>query len=350
MAKTNKIAVVEREPSYAKEEASSQADIREALSWYNENKDEKDAAKYLNCGVKHAKNNLTYAWIVRMLSRGFKLPETTQNYVNELKVRFDTLVEDEVDENGNVIVEQKGNVINLQERISAKTDQHLGELEGMIDEYGFGEKAFNAYDWFIKNDVKPIHANRIGEYFRNRAKEILSFIEGKDKECRQAYTSIGKSTIKSILSVMTTIVKDSERLALNVNKTRKPRKRKVISADKLVSKLKYKAKDDSFKIQSINPETILGSSQLWVFNTKTRRLAVYFAKDADGLSLKGSTLKNFNEDTSISKTLRKPEKILTSVLEGGKISLRKVMDGINGKSYEIQGRINKDCVILRAVP
>ena len=352
IAKSTKI-VLDPEPSYDKKKAATQVDLANALRWYTYHKDEKDASKYLGCDLKQAKNNMTFAWLTRMLSRGFVLPKVSKASYEELKIRYEketnaTKPSVEIDVDGNV-VEVKTNVINLQERIAAKTDQHIGELEGMIDEYGFGEQEFNAYDWFIKHEVKPIHGNKIAEYFRNRAKGLLAGVESKDKEYRAAHLNIGKTRIKSILTVMANIVKDSERLSQNANKMRKPRKKKAVSAEKLVSKLKYKEKDNTFKIQSINPQTIVGATQLWIFNTKTRRLALYNASDRGGLSLKGSTLKNFAEDLSFSKTLRKPEKVLTSILEGGKIVLRRLMDDINGKSYKLNGRINKDCVILRAV-
>jgi hypothetical protein len=352
VAKSDKI-VLDPEPTYEKKKAATQEELCAALRWYVHHKNEKDAAKYLGCDLKHAKNNSTLAWVTRMLSRGFVLPKGSKASYEELKARYEKEVHAskpsvEIDADGNV-VEVKTNVINLQERIAAKTDQHIGELEGMIDEFGFGEKPFNAYDWFIEHEVKPIHANKIGEYFRNRAKAFLAAVESKDKEYRTAHLNIGKTRVKSILSVMASIVKDSERLAQNANKMRKPRKKKAVSAEKLVSKLNFKEKDNTFKIQSINPQTIVGAAQLWVFNTKTRRLALYNASDRGGLSLKGSTLKNFADDLSFSKTLRKPEKVLTSILEGGKIVLRRLMDDINGKSYKLNGRINKDCVILRAV-
>ena len=56
---------------------------------------------------------------------------------------------------------------------------------------------------------------------------------------------------------------------------------------------------------------------------------------------------NYKYSESISKTLRKPEAVLKKVLEGGKIVLRKVMGEINSKPVELNGRINKDTILLR---
>jgi len=346
MTKKSKYVMVDPEPVYEKQEEASQFEIAEALNWYGRNKDEKDAAKILGCDLKRAKNNLTYTWTIRMRNQGYVFSEKTEEIISDLKAKFDFNTHSipvDIDAEGNVIV---NTTVNVQERIANKTDHHIGELEGMIDEYGIGEKPFNAYDWFITNDVKPIHANKIIEYFKARAKQFVKEVE--DKKTREGYSSLGKAKIKSILSVMASIIKDAERLSQNANKTRKPRKKKPVSFDKQVSKLKFLEKDNNFKIQSISPVTIVGSDQLWVFNVKSRRLGVYIAADSAGLIVKGTTITNFSEK-SISKTLRKPEKILSTVLDGGKIALRKVMDSINSKAIPLNGRINKDTVLLRVV-
>ena len=84
-----------------------------------------------------------------------------------------------------------------------------------------------------------------------------------------------------------------------------------------------------------------------LFRSKTRKLGVYVAADSAGLSVKGSAIENYKYSESISKTLRKPEAVLKKVLEGGKIVLRKVMGEINSKPVELNGRINKDTILLR---
>lgn len=333
------------EPVCTKQTELSQIEMIEALNWYNINKTEKDAAKYLNCEPKIAKNHTTYAWTVRMRSRGFKFTERTEEQIAVSKQKFEaSLTQNSVpttDEEGIPVPET--NVVSIQERITAKTDVYIGELEGTIDEYGVGQKVFNAYDWFTKNEVKPIHANKIADYFRARAAKMIEEIEQYPE-----YYDMPKAKIKSILTVMTAIVTDAERLASNVSKSRKPRKKKAVSVEKQVAKLKYLISDNNFKIQSIDPVNVIGADQLWIFNVKTRKLGVYIAADRGGLKVKGSTIVNYAEN-SVSKTLRKPEKVLTSVLDGGKITLRKLMESINSKEIPLNGRINKDTILLRAV-
>ena len=89
--------------------------------------------------------------------------------------------------------------------------------------------------------------------------------------------------------------------------------------------------------------------QLWVFNTKTRKLGVYHADDAGGFSVSGTTITNYTESKSISKTVRKPDLLLPEVLKAGKIALRNLLTGIATKESLLNGRINKDIVLLRVL-
>jgi hypothetical protein len=102
-------------------------------------------------------------------------------------------------------------------------------------------------------------------------------------------------------------------------------------------------------LTSVKSTDIIGALQLWVYNTKNRKLGVYNAEDAGGFSVKGSTITNFSESKSIQKTLRKPEAMLPDVLKGGKVFLRNVMDGIRAVESKLNGRLNKDVILLKVV-
>ena len=126
-------------------------------------------------------------------------------------------------------------------------------------------------------------------------------------------------------------------------------KRKAKTPEQLVSKVLYCAEDPTYKLESVPPKQIIGAMQIWVFNTKTRKLGVYNADDASGFSVKGSALLNYSEDKSIQKTLRKPETILPEVLKGGKVFLRNIIDNIKAAESKLSGRLNRDTVLLRII-
>jgi DNA-directed RNA polymerase alpha subunit len=130
-----------------------------------------------------------------------------------------------------------------------------------------------------------------------------------------------------------------------VNK--KPRTKKAVPADKIVSKMKYLKTDQATKLVSINPTDILGSKEFWVYNTKTRKLGKYVAAEFQELSVKGTSITGFDEIKSVQKTLRKPEEQLKDFKSAGKVQLRKFLDDIKAVDIKLNGRINEDTILLK---
>jgi hypothetical protein len=76
---------------------------------------------------------------------------------------------------------------------------------------------------------------------------------------------------------------------------------------------------------------------------------MYNCDNAKGLTIKGTTIQNYNEQSSSGKRLRKPEVTVKQVLDGGKIVLKKLLDGLSTKPSDLTGRINSDTIILRVI-
>jgi hypothetical protein len=130
-------------------------------------------------------------------------------------------------------------------------------------------------------------------------------------------------------------------------KVRKPRNKKVKSAALQVKKLNYKESDDTYGVQSVSPLNVPGSRMILTFNTKNRRLGVYVADNP--ISVKGTTLKEWNEDKSFSLTIRKPDDIIPILLKKTEKQFTKVIDGLKTKRGIVNGRINKDTILLRTL-
>jgi hypothetical protein len=104
---------------------------------------------------------------------------------------------------------------------------------------------------------------------------------------------------------------------------------------------------EPLKLVSINPTDVIGSKELWVYNTKTRKLGRYVATEYQELGIKGTTITNFSETGSICKTLRKPEEKLKEFKAAGKVQLRKFLDDINATDTMMNGRINEEIILLK---
>jgi hypothetical protein len=354
------------EPIWEKRtEPCSQFELVFAFQWYNNQKDSKDARKFLleyltkNSLITPLQRqaadhlnlswNIVDGWLARCLSRGAWIPDSVyENFQERMNVFRDRLDKIVTEKNLGTAVVDTSNVISIQERVAAKTDTFIMELEGKFDDIWHKQSGeeFVPYTWMVENEVKPMHASKIAEYFKQRAADWIAIIESKDEYVKESYPRPRKEMIEAA-KFFTAVATDAEKLASNKNAARKPRKKKAVSFEKKVARLNYKKDDTENKLVSIDPVKIMGAQKLWVYNVKTRKLGVYTAADDAGLSVKGSTIENYKYSESISKTLRKPKDVLSRVLDGGKVVLRKVMGEINSKPSELNGRINKDTILLR---
>ena len=242
----------------------------------------------------------------------------------------------------------KSTVVSIQERIANRANELIADLEVLLDAYYRDGRQFKMADWIIKNNVKPQIAQRIATYYKPLYSEAFDALNGKDEQLKEGYSHYKKAQLKAYVEFLRSIVSCAETTATIV-KARKPRKKKEKPVSVIVSKLKYKAKDDEHKLVSVDPKQIVGCNQLWVFNTKYRTLAVYNAMGPAGLNVKGSTVIGFDEKTSIVKKLRKPTEQIKKLMDGGKIILRKYMDEVKCKPKEATGRINNETVLLRII-
>ena len=119
------------------------------------------------------------------------------------------------------------------------------------------------------------------------------------------------------------------------------------TADKQILKLNYCKEDMDAKLVSINPIRIPSSKKLYVYNIKQRRLAEYSSDSVSGFEVRGSTIYNWDEETSRIATLRKPNEMIPKVINGTSIQINKLWDSLTTKISKPTGRINKDCILLR---
>jgi hypothetical protein len=98
----------------------------------------------------------------------------------------------------------------------------------------------------------------------------------------------------------------------------------------------------------VNPVSLVGAAEAWIYNTKYKKLQVYRALDGQKLSVKGTTLVNYDVAQSSSKTLRKPEST-KDVLSMAKKTFATFFNKLTTKDAAVNGRINEECVILKVV-
>lgn len=246
-------------------------------------------------------------------------------------------------------------VLTIQERIKEKAREVAGEVEGWIDDFAMNKtlsvKTIEDFvNLFKSNDLKSPHMRFMKEIFEHRATEISAAVEGKDKDLVEAYSNYTKAELKKCDTFYKNLLKACDMLQEVAKIERAPRKKKPVSQEKVVSKLKFKKDDPALGIVSLNPTHIIGSKEVWVFDTKTRKLTKYVADDIAGtLSVKGASIIGVNQVKSTSKTLRKPAEQLALFKKCGKVQLRTFMDEITTVGISPSGKINEHQIILKVM-
>lgn len=344
------------EPKFSVELSSSE--LMSSLSWYAQNKVSKDAFKYACDYFKKfhkldvssvLKNKVpTFGFICRIITNGGSLPIKEKSWFDaEVQKVKDDLKNNFSLQSNQVVV--KNNVISIQDRIREKANECIGELEAQVDVFILSGCSANVSPYGIFNmmNIKDAQTKYIVDWAKSKRIEFDDVLNTDDSMIKEGYSNFTKPQLKKLIGYFDQVILDCQKLSDNSVKTRKPRKRKSKSPEQLVSKLKYMYEFPELKLKSVKPNEVIGCMSLWVYNTKTRKLGVYHAEDAGGLSVKGSSLINFSESKSVQKKLRKPEVTLPEVLNGGKVFLRNVMDGIRAVESNLTGRINPDTILLK---
>ena len=246
-------------------------------------------------------------------------------------------------------------VPTIQERVKESALRMTEEIEDAIEAFqadpdSFEPKAFKMLNLLKGKEVKAAHARIIKTLYSRDLAELEELASGKaDEQLKEGYSHRSKKQILKLITFYQEIMSACDMLAQEAKVNRAPRKTKVVPAEKIVAKLKFMKTNEPLKLVSINPTDIIGCGELWIFNTKTRKLGKYVAAEFQTLGVKGTTITGFDEFKSIQKTIRKPEEKLKEFKAANKVALRKFLDDINATDTKMNGRINEDTILLRVL-
>ena len=261
-------------------------------------------------------------------------------------------------------------VPSIQERISEQSQeasQGIEEwLEGyIIDPNSFDPRGFDFANHFARYKVTQAHARKIKKYYAGWLEEaqtvanmptVADIKKIKDEheadlvaQIREGYAHVKKADAKKWLDALESLMSALDMIVDSAKATRKTRVKKAPSKEKMIAKLQYKDKDERYQIVSVNPIEIVDAAEVWVFNTKTRKLGKYVAEQHTTIKIKGTTLQFYDESLSVQKTVRKPEETLKEFKRANKVALRKFLDNINSVEIKLNGRLNNDTVILKVI-
>lgn len=226
------------------------------------------------------------------------------------------------------------------------TKKLIAELDGLLDDIVFLQ---NGRDMTIKK--------LIDAFPKANKQKVLSFFKRsldrtEDEADQETISNLNKKELQLLQDFKEELFGELESTTSSTGsvKQRKPRKQKApkkLNPTKLVRRLNFLQEFKELNLVSFKPEKIIFSKILFVYNTKTRKLMRFVAKDETGLMVKGSKVISFDETESYSKTLRKPEKTIPELMGAGKIEQRRIMEALTTTPGKLNGSVTRDCILLK---
>ena len=353
------------EPLWGQYDSDNQLNL--LLNWYSYNKTQDDAKKYIVSYLKSKKYsktdiqkvssskdrvNTSIAWVCRIILNG--ADNISSLYADRINSEIDRLlsVKEKDDE---IVVKVKKSRPSVQENMHNQLCEYLGEINSHVDDIlskiiKNKDVTFSLKQWLASNSVSAIQTKNIKEHFSDFVlPELREAASNKCEQLKEGYSFLTKKQLKKYISTIEAFIEDcqeNESIRKRIAKINRKPRNITKNPLKQVSKLKYLKGHENLK--SIAPTRIIGANAIVLYNPSNRTVYWYKCDNNHGLGIKGSTLLNYDEASSICKTVRKPEDVIKVLLESGKVSVRKTIEDLTTKSKSLSGRINDKMIILRA--
>lgn len=281
--------------------------------------------------------------LIRLINRGIPLSDNHANYLDIKYSELQELVNEnysdsDIPKEKSIRKEPKvdnSNLIKILNSLEVELDRILFDgLDGILP-----KKIIN------NSKANKIELTEISREYSKLIKYYSEILESDDEDILYGYGNLSKKNIKKLLSYCNDVLESCKSKPAS-KLSGKPKKEK--SPKVLVSKLKYQKEFKELNLNSIQSEKIIGSSEVWFYNTRLRKLIRYKAIDGLTLTIKGTTILNWDSDLSGSKILRNPEVQLKEFLNLTKPSMNKFFLELKSMKTNINGRTNDDLIILKS--
>jgi hypothetical protein len=295
-------------------------------SWAKINRDLEEQAHWAALPTHHY---ATLGRIAFVLQHGAVMPEDVQPWFDakllellQIKVTVDD--EDEPQRKLSTVQKRNLDYVMLYSKMEAIWRKHLGspaEIEEAIKK--------------LLDRAQPNQQmlKRLYDHFKESFADAL-----RDKDNELVAETI--EPIVTVVNVLATSTGNARAVADSRGASRK--------SVKQASKAKFKTVDLNTDMASINPAMIPGSSKALVYNSKSRKVYLYVANNG-GLGIKGTKVIGYDEALSFAKTLRNPKQTLGTLRDAATAKRVDVVMGdyIKGKKHPVNGRLNKDTLVIK---
>jgi hypothetical protein len=348
------------------EPANYQSEYGNALNWYNFIVDQKDCRAFLVDWFKGDATKLkalsqlsdkmlprTYANSARIAMRGFPLTDEHKariwEKVEERVSKKTVLIEDDTAAPEPVVKVVKKPLVAATFIVSDVDDEIEKLINGedtrtvsqILIPYRLTDK--NYLDCVEKIEPMLAEFAELVEV-RRLPKSQLTDSQEQLLECYSHLTTM--KSVKDIVKLLETYIGDLKKSYVS-KQVAKVRKKKPKDKSKLVQNLKFLKDDTALGVTSVEPINLLNCSEVWTFDTKTRKISKYFSPVSGSITVKGASLVGFDENFSNSRLLRKPETQVKEFSELKKNDLTKWYSAVKSKSGPVRARLTPTTLILK---
>ena len=250
--------------------------------------------------------------------------------------------------------------VDIQAKIKEHTQNYFIDIREIIDMQTNNENVESVYDFCKENNVAGTYCGKLIDLIKELKHEPsvgllarnikLDERTEEQQDLYEAYHGFSAKEMNQMISVYDGAISDIEKWSKIKQGEKKARKPRAMSVERMIKKLQYKKECNKYKLVSVDPILIPRCQMVWVFNTKTRKLTQYNAMSRNGITIKGTTLKDYDADISVSKTIRKPDDVLPKLhTTDGKIAMRNIWQSINTTETKANGRINVDTILFKVL-
>lgn len=328
-----------------------------ATNWYNLNIDFKQVRTYvheylISTGRKKLVSTINKASDFELRSLGFMcrlktrdqyLEDVHSDYIEDIIKSLTTIYSK--DKEPEVILETKVEPKIKVDKTRELAIQYSEDIEGAIDDFVKNKKSdFDITSYLKAREITGPVAKDIGSYYNELLKELEE--AQTDPDLQEGYSNFSKAQLKKFIAFVSSIVNGCNQRIVSA-KVSKPRVKKPVPVTKVVAKVKYLKEFQDLKLKSITPTSLVDSNEIWTYNTKYRKLAVYKAVKDTKLTIKGTAILGFDINESIQIMLRKPEEFFNNTAIAKK-ALGANIKTMNAKTVTPNGRLNEDTILLGA--
>jgi hypothetical protein len=305
--------------------------------------------------------SLTAAKLLRMAHCGLYLHFHERRFVvKQIKKCLDSQKE--------IIEKSVGAIVkpSIQDYLNARLHKTKGEIDGQFDQfindgYTYGglsakktlnKKPLSTVSAILKEPEFTVPANRAKDLIDHCQKYVDEYkiaLSGKNEQIAEAYSFLGKRKIKAAIEYWSQAINDITIFGQQKQSMHKTRTRKPKPPSKIVAKLKFLKEFKELGLVSIDPTQVLKCSEIWVYNTRLRKIGHYISLNDKPFEVKSTRLINLDVTKSVQKTLRKPAEQLKEFSNYSKPGMVKWFNNIRAVATPLREAINGDSILLKGI-